>query len=341
VPEDPPTPKIKFYEALDDAWRSAGSPKPKKISELVGKLRRPPARAGQPVAPVEPAPDLSESTIRGWFPTRREAQQQAGDTPKHRCLPRDEDDLLLVLTVLRALSESRQPPDGSPGRGTLSTEEKDHWRTLLRKAHADKNSHAGDQQGGATNAPGEQPPTQPRPTGTITDDDPTVGHGSASQQDAADGGTRPASTTIFVVQAPPPPPSGTPAAGGPTEPPARLGWLHIHRTAVTALIVLVLFAVGACALLVWLWNNDEHPPVSPVSCAYVIKEPAEVYSEPDAKAKTGKSKIISEGVTVLGGPRPQGWVPVSTPRDKSRRAWMRAEVLSTPTPRTGTSCPGT
>jgi len=290
------------------------------------------------VAPIGAAPDLSESTIRGWLPAREAQQQQAGNKPKHRYLPRDEEDLLLVITVLRALRERRG--GRQPGRGGLSTEEKDNWRTLLREAQADKDSHSGDQQGEATNDPGEQPPAQPRPTGTITDDDPPVGHGSTSQQAAADGGARPASTTIFVVQAPPSLQlSGAPAADGPTESPARWGWLR--RTAVTALIVLVLFAVGACAHLVWLRNNDEQPPVSPVSCAYVIKEPADVYSEPDTEAKVGKSKIISEGVTVLGGPRPQGWVPLSTPRDKSRRAWMRAEVLSSPTPRTGTRCPGT
>jgi hypothetical protein len=110
---------------------------------------------------------------------------------------------------------------------------------------------------------------------------------------------------------------------------------------ITALVLATLIAtlVG----LAQPWRNDESGAArQPVSCAYVIKEPAVLYSEPDTRAKEIKRKIISEGITVLGGHRPQGWVPVSTPHDKSRRAWMQAEVLSTPTPRTGTSgCPGT
>ncbi|MFI6908307.1 hypothetical protein ACIBKY_44095 [Nonomuraea sp. NPDC050394] len=120
MPEDLSPAEIRFYDAFEDARRQAGGPTADKISGLVRRLRRLPSAAGRPLPAAAEPPQVPAPTIRGWIKRER--------------LPREEESLLLVMTVLYGLrAEHRRP---QPDRPDSRAFPQDFWRKLWLEAKA-------------------------------------------------------------------------------------------------------------------------------------------------------------------------------------------------------------
>ncbi|GAA4466547.1 hypothetical protein [Phytohabitans houttuyneae] len=127
MPENISPTEIKFYDALEAARQEAGAPSGYQIQRLIRELCRAGASTPEGRSPtanrspnlVEKLPDVPEQTIRGWI--------------SRKFLPRGENELFAVITVLRWKSH-RRTQDGQLASFTLSAEEKEVWRSLWREA---------------------------------------------------------------------------------------------------------------------------------------------------------------------------------------------------------------
>jgi hypothetical protein len=114
----------------------------------------------------------------------------------------------------------------------------------------------------------------------------------------------------------------------------RLAFLALFATCLTLVVAASIYVFGNDAP-----NNSAAVENSHLSaaggkfaqCAYVIKQPADVFDSPDEGSSVLRDKPTGSGITILDSPHPQGWTPVLTPRETPREHWMLTTALSTPT----------
>jgi hypothetical protein len=117
--------------------------------------------------------------------------------------------------------------------------------------------------------------------------------------------------------------------------------LAADRDALRRRIEVVFSVIILIALVLIFWPLDNAMPggASAVParppgryCAYVIKEPAVIYSTPDINTKPIKFKYRDDRIETADRPHPVGWIVVRTPQDSPGFNWMQTAVLTAATP---------